>query len=130
MSERFSYLRRGDHSIPIADVEISGRSKSLTVKALVDSGATFSIFREEVADFLGIRVEAGRRLYLEGIGGRILGYLHRLPVRIAGKHFIGKVVFSREFRISMNIMGRDNLFDPFSITFKEKEKAVEIRPRS
>ena len=129
MSYRFPYLRRGDHYIPVADVDITARGKSLTIKALVDSGATFSIFREEIADFLDIRVEAGRRIYLEGIGGRILGYLHRLPVQIAGKRFVGKVVFSREFRVSMNIMGRDNLFEPFRITFDEKTRGVEITSR-
>lgn len=110
------------------DVEIRKGKKNIVVKALVDSGASFSVFRHEVAEFLDIKIENGHAVYLEGIGGRILGYMHRLPVVIAGKKIVGKIVFSKEFHVSLNIIGRNNLFQPFWITFKEKEKSIEVTP--
>ena len=49
-----AYLKKGKQSLPVIDVEINGRSRSLIVKVLVDSGASFSIVRREKADYLGI----------------------------------------------------------------------------
>ena len=36
------------------DVELVGPKGSLVVKALVDSGAAYSIFRTEIADYLRV----------------------------------------------------------------------------
>lgn len=125
---RFSYLELKGQHFPVADVELRGQKTSLVVKTLVDSGATYSIFREEIAETLGIVIERGRPVYLEGVGGRILGYLHRIPVMVGKKRFMGKIVFSREFRVSVNIMGRDNFFRHFWITFKESSRKLEFLP--
>ncbi|MCD6220409.1 retroviral-like aspartic protease [Candidatus Calescamantes bacterium] len=103
-------MKKGSQSFPVIDVELKGKNKTLIVKALVDSGATFSIFRPEIANYLGIEIEKGKPIYLEGIGGRILGYMHTLPLRLGEKSFTCKIVFSHEFTISFNILGRDNFF--------------------
>ena len=73
--------------------------RKLKIKALVDSGASFSVFRSEIADYLKIPIEKGNLLYLTGIGGRILGYLHRLLIKVGSKVFSCKVVFSKEYII-------------------------------
>lgn len=75
MKKEFSYLRKGDQCYPMIDVELIGPKGSLLVKALVDSGASYSIFRAEIADYLGIPVESGHRLYFQGIKAKNLGYL-------------------------------------------------------
>ena len=66
-------------------------------------------------------------MYLEGIGGRILGYMYNVEVSVDGELFKCKIVFSRELTISFNILGRDNFFNPFSITFREKDKKVLLK---
>jgi len=126
MRQDFPYLQKGKQSFPVVDIELKTGKKSLMVKALVDSGATFSIFRPEIAEYLGIEIEKGKSIYLEGIGGRILGYIHKLPVRIVDKTFTCKLVFSREFTISFNLLGRDNFFFPFTISFVEKLQKVTV----
>jgi len=126
MKQEFPYLKKGKQSFPVVDVELKGKTRSLIVKALVDSGATFSIFRPEIADYLDIEIEKGKSIYLEGIGGRILGYLHKLPLKIVGKTFLCKLVFSEEFTVSFNLLGRDNFFLPFVITFAEKVQKVTV----
>jgi len=96
----------------------------LTLKALVDSGASFSVFRPEVAEYLGITIEKGKPIYLEGIGGRILGYLHSLRAVVGKKKFRCVIIFSREFTVSFSLLGRNNFFANFKITFDEKKKQV------
>ena len=124
----FPYLRKGTQYFPVVDVTLTVANHPITIKALVDSGASFSVFRAEILDYLGIRLEQGTRLYLEGIGGRILGYLHRLPARIGATGFSLTAVFSQELAVSFNLLGRESVFHRFLITFDERGRHVRLRP--
>ena len=84
------------------------------------------MFRPEIAEQLDIIIEKGRPLYLEGIAGRILGYLHIVRTEAAGRRFRGKVVFSPEFKVSFNLIGRDNFFQYFRIVFDEAQKKTML----
>lgn len=127
MKTEFPYLKKGGKLYPVADITFYYSDKSLTLKALVDSGASFSIFRPEIAEYLGIKIEKGKPLYLEGIGGRILGYLHNLSIESSGKKFRCKIIFSHEFHVSLNLIGRDNFFEHFLITFDEKNRKLILK---
>ena len=127
MRLEFAYLKKGEQYFPVIDLKIKTRKSEITIKALVDSGASYSVFRTEIADYLGIDIEKGKSLYLEGIGGRILGYMHNLSISLGDKVYRCKIIFSREFIVSFNILGRDNFFIPFLITFCEKAKKVIIQ---
>ena len=126
MRINFPYTAKGERQYPLVDIDLSKGRKSLLVKALVDSGASFSVFRPEIAEFLGVSIEKGEAFYLEGIGGRILGYLHLLNARVGSKNFRCKIVFSREFTVSFNLLGRDNFFENFLVTFDEKKKSITL----
>lgn len=127
MRRDYPYFKRGSQYFPVIDLKLKSRKSAITIKALVDSGASYSVFRPEIADYLGINIEKGKSLYLEGIGGRILGYMHNISVFIGDKLYKCKIVFSREFTVSFNILGRDNFFMPFLITFCERAKKVIIQ---
>lgn len=127
MRLEFAYLKKGHQSFPVIDVKLKGSKQDIIIKALIDSGASYSVFRYEVADYLEIDIEKGKPIYLEGIGGRILGYLHTVPCSMAERFHKCKIVFSRELTVSFNLLGRDNFFIPFLITFCEKAKKVIIK---
>jgi len=120
----FPYIKKGEVFYPVVDLTVLGKVKSLSVSALIDSGASFSIFRPEIAEYLDIDIEKGKSLFLEGVGGRILGYLHRIPVKVGDRRFVCKIIFSREFTVSFNLIGRDNFFQKFLITFAEAERLL------
>lgn len=126
MKEEFQYLRKGSQYYPLIDIELTGPKGTLTVKALLDSGASLSIFRSEIANYLAIPIKKGKGLYFQGIKGRIRGYLHRVPVRLNSESFDCKIAFSPELKVSFNLLGRDNFFLPFLITFNERNKKVII----
>ena len=92
--------------------------------ALIDSGAIISFFREDIAERLGIEIEKGEEITLKGIGGWIKGYKHELHLEVSKKIFSCPVVFSREYFISLNILGRNSFFEKFKITFDEAQKRV------
>lgn len=47
-----------------------------------------------------------------------MAYVHRLPVEASGHKFTRKIAFSKEFAVSLNILGRDNFFKKFVICLK------------
>lgn len=94
------------------------------VSALIDSGASISIFGEDTANELNINIEKGEKRILGGVGGRIVGYVHKIKIKVAGKVFICPIVFSREYKVSFNLLGRDTFFEKFKITFDEAKKHV------
>ena len=96
MKRQFSYLRKGNQYYPLIDIELTGPKGSLTVKALVDSGASLSVFRPEIANYLAIPIKKGEGLYFQGIKGQIRGYLHRVPVRVSSEKFDCNIAFSPE----------------------------------
>lgn len=120
----FPYIKKGEVFYPLVDLTLLGKVKSLSVSALIDSGASFSIFRPEIAEYLDIDIEKGKSLFLEGVGGRILGYLHMIPVQVGDTKFVCKIIFSREFTVSFNLVGRYNFFQQFLITFDETKRLL------
>ena len=123
----FPYLRKGAQYFPVVDVTLTGPRHTLAIKALVDSGASFSVFRAEVLDYLGVPLTQGKRLSLEGIGGRIWGYLHRLSAGVGATRFPLSVVFSRELTVSFNLLGRENFFQEFRVTFDERARVTHLQ---
>lgn len=114
------------NSFPVIPLSLKFGNKKKEFFALVDSGATISIFRSEVAESLGINVNSGKEIFLGGVGGRIKGYIHKLEVEIAGKQFICPMVFSYEYLVSFNLLGRDTFFKKFRITFEEENDKVTL----
>lgn len=128
MELKFSYRKQRGVYYPIIEIKAKTFKNEIGVKALVDSGASFSVFRPEIANYLGIKIEQGKPIYLTGIGGRILGYLHEIDVSVNREDFFKcKIVFSKEYTVSLNILGRDNFFLPFLITFAERKKQVILK---
>ena len=122
----FKYYTDKIGFFPIIPLLIITRNKKLKINALIDSGATISVFKEEVAQQLGIDIEIGKKITLGGVGGRINGYVHELKLRIADKEFLCPVVFSHEYLVSLNLLGRSVFFEEFKIIFEEKKKKLSL----
>src|SRR3989344_5603634 len=113
-------------AFPVIPLTLQFKNKKKDFFALIDSGATVSIFRAEVADALGVEIEKGKQLYLGGVGGHIKGYLHKMAIEAAEKRFICPIVFSREYLVSFNLMGREVFFKKFRITFEENKYRLKL----
>lgn len=111
---------------PIIEFQIYRGTDLVDLLGLIDSGASISVFKPDVASLLGIEIEKGEKKDLIGVGGRIKGYLHKLSLRIANKKITAPIIFSKEFEASFNLLGRQNVFDKFKITFEEKKKLISF----
>lgn len=74
-----------------------------------------------------VAIENGKETYLGGVGGRIKGYIHKLEVEVAGKKFLCPIVFSHEYTISFNLLGREAVFKRFRIIFEEKSYFLKFK---
>ena len=123
----FPYARKGSQHFPVVDISLTVPARPLTVKALVDSGASISVFRAEVLEYLNIPLTRGERVYLEGVGGRILGYRHRIPARVGFTLLMLPIVFSKELTVSFNLLGRDGFFERFMVIFDERRRITRLQ---
>ena len=125
----FPYKNTAGQFYPIIKLSLIYQETKFTIEALVDSGANISVFGADIAESLGVKIESGKRIFLGGVGGRILGYEHKIDMELAGKRFNAKVVFSAEYVVSFNLVGRADVFDKFTICFDEARKQLELKPK-
>ena len=128
---KLPYIKFRDRFLPIVSIWLKGGEEWVEFKAFVDSGAGYSIFKAEMAEILGLRLEDGKESYVTvGDGSLIKVYLRDVRVRIADKEFEAAVGFSRHLGIGFNVIGRLDIFERFKICFDESEKMIEFFPKS
>jgi len=123
---KFPYRLFRDFYYPIVPVIVTNKSKSISTSALVDSGASISIFNGSIGKLIGIDVESGEKRIFQGVSARLIGYVHKVRLEIAGIKIECGVVFSNELGTSFNLIGRRGVFDKFLITFNESAKEMLI----
>ncbi len=107
-------------------VRLHNFGKTVGADALIDTGATFSIFKAEIADFLGVPIERGKKVLIITIGDHLVGYRHNLQMQVLDKTFDCEVVFSRDFRFSLNLLGRNGFLDNHLVTFNQADKKIIV----
>ena len=125
---KFPYqLFRGSY-YPIIPVTIIQNNKRINTSAIVDSGASISIFSSSIGRVIGLNIEAGEKRIFQGASAKLAGYIHNIKMIIAGKEIECKVAFSDELSTSFNLIGRETVFNKFVITFNEKHRELRIEP--
>jgi hypothetical protein len=123
----FPYILLKGQYYPIIPISLKKGKKSILTTAIVDSGATVSLFQGSIAEHLGIDVESGERKLFQGVGGKIVGYIHTLILGIENYEFTCKVAFSYELTTSLNMLGRYDVFDKFLVIFDDKNKKLILK---
>ncbi|MEB3780462.1 MAG: retropepsin-like domain-containing protein [Desulfurococcales archaeon] len=132
LSERvFPYIAYRGRFYPIIPVIVEGREKAV-VHALVDSGATVSLFHTSIAEDIGIDLTDAKQVYLAGVGGYVKAHLKKqVKVAIEGLGSIHiPIAFTEHIVSDLAILGRQGFFEAFEITFKEWEKKLIIKPKN
>ncbi len=113
---RFPYLLG---KLPVLSIHLTYESIVVHLPALIDTGADYTIFSREVAESLGINVELGKMIVLEGAGGNIVGYLHPINVELCGKVIEVMACFSGKDDIPEHILGRKDVLNHFQFTLSK-----------
>mgnify|MGYP001562408138 FL=1 len=121
---KFQYRYEKEAYLPIVEVILKFRNEKIRTDALIDSGAAMCLFKGEIGRALGIIVESGEKKIFQGVSAKLIGYIHEIEITIAEKTFKTKIAFSDDLSTSFNLLGRQGIFDKFSITFKEENNEI------
>jgi len=127
----FPYVSHRGRFYPIIPVLLEGKER-IVIHALVDSGATISLFPTNIAEDAGIDLRDAEQVYLAGIGGYVRAYVKK-QVRVAVEE-LGSITipiaFTEYIASDIAILGRQGFFEAFEITFREWEKKLIIKSRT
>ena len=111
---------------PIIPIRVHGSQGWKELWVYVDSGAFFSILAEGEARLLGLELEQGQLMV--GDGSLIPVYIHRLPVRIGPVEIAARIGFSPRLGVGFNLLGRQDIFSHFDVTFSDARKRLLFTP--
>ena len=116
---------------PIVSIGLKGPSGWIQAEAYVDSGAFLSIFSLNEADGLGLDYRNGQATRVTvGDGGVIPVYVHRLPIQLGPAVRRAAIGFSPKLGVGFNLLGRQDIFTHFDVTFSDATRTVTFRPRA
>lgn len=120
----FSYI----DNEPIVPLEIQSKSGEwIEFHAYIDSGAGFNVFHSDHAEILGLKLRSGREIFFTvGNGAKIPAYVHKVPVKFAGREFFAQIAFASNLGVGTNLLGLTSFFEKFSICFNHSKKSIEV----
>jgi predicted aspartyl protease len=95
--------------------------------AIVDTGATYSLFDGRRAKSIGLDLMSGKSIRLAGLAGSLSARLHRVTLEILGSSIDCEVAFS-EIDIGRELLGRHELFSRVRFGFREGISAGYFHP--
>ena len=129
-SVTFPYTRYKGRFAPIIPVQFRGPEVWVSIWTYVDSGASFSILSSASADRLGLSWNEGHRLdVVVGDGDLIPVFIHRLFVRIGSIRIRAHVGFSARLGVGFDLLGRQDIFTRFDVTFSDSRRCLTFRLR-
>lgn len=124
----FQYRELGqDLFFPALDVTLIGPDGEEDLIAIIDTGATYSLFNGLRAEPIGLELMAGRKEILRGLAGPLMARIHQVRLEIRGTRFQCEVAFS-EHPIPRELLGRHTLFNQMRLGFREGISTCYFHP--
>ncbi len=115
---------------PIIPVQFQGPRGWMPIWTYVDSGASFSILGAQSAERLGLQANRGTRTnVVVGDGSLIPVYIHHLRTRIGPVELHAHVGFSPKLGVGFDLLGRQDIFTHFDVTFSDSRRLILFMPR-
>ncbi len=126
----FPYVRFHDAYYPLIPVTLKRGRTLVRTFALIDSGASFSVFRPEIARALKIHQHKKKPVRLGTANGGVDIALERVQLEVGPVVINSTIGFTSTQATTFNIIGRHGFFSKFSICFNEIMKTVVLVPLS
>jgi hypothetical protein len=124
----FPYVKLHGRSYPLIPVTLRHDRRAVNTFALLDSGASVSVFRPEIARILRLGNVKGAAVRMATPVGGVDIEMHKVEVLVQQSKFKANIGFSKKYAASFNILGREGFFRHFSICFNEIMRTVVLVP--
>lgn len=125
---RFPYVKFHGKFYPLIPITLRRGRYNVSTFALIDSGASISVFRPEIAHALRLPIKGREKFSLSTADGKVGIGVAKVGVEVEESRFQAKIGFSDTYAASFNILGREGFFHRFSICFNEIMKTVVLVP--
>jgi Aspartyl protease len=115
-------------SYPLIPITLGKGRRRVNTFALLDSGASISVFRPEIAKALRIPFINKDAVRLGTASGGVDIGIAKVDIQVEQTKFKTKIGFSEHQAASFNILGREGFFHKFSVCFNEMMKTVIMVP--
>lgn len=109
MSWPITYTERYHYQSTLNGIEIPTTLKygerAASMMAKVDTGARYCLFKREVGEQLGLKVDAGAPIVLESLGGPVEAFGHEVILQTLNLNFYSFVYFAKYPHLRRNILG-------------------------
>ncbi len=124
----FPYVHFHGRAYPLIPLTLRRGDRAVRTFALLDSGASISVFRPEIAKALQIPLTRSNGMRLGTPRGGVDIRLATIHVSVEETRFPVRIGFSSRHAATFNIVGREGFFRRFSICFNEMMKTVILVP--
>jgi hypothetical protein len=109
-------------------VTLSWKKRLVKTFALLDSGASISVFRPEIAAALKLPKNGRSSISLGTADGSVGIGVAKIGVEVSDTTFQANIGFSEYEAAHFNILGREGIFTRFSVCFNEIMRTVIMVP--
>jgi hypothetical protein len=120
-----SYLYSAALNVQVA-LAATNAPRTKRFEALIDSGATRSLFHADIASHIGLDIKSGEIEITQGIGGSETTYLHEITLYLPGGSVKTKVGFKEKLPVA-GLLGMKGFFEFFRVTFDADTKLCELQ---
>jgi hypothetical protein len=129
---RHGYRLQGGRLLPLCTLFLLGPGSPgrASIKALVDSGATYSIFHRSAAEDVGIKLPHEPNFVVQFGAERVPGWKQRVDIEMRGRRWKADVVFLDRLAYSYSLLGRIGVFSRFNeVSFVERQSPAFVEFR-
>lgn len=113
---------------PVVEFEVHVNDEWIPILAILDSGADVTLLPKSFLEAFGFDPRKEEVKEVRGIGeGRIPVVIKNIRIKFAGTEFDSRVAIALVEDVPY-ILGREDIFDKFKITFIQARKEVLVTP--
>ena len=108
-------------SVPVL---LESGTNSVRVAASIDTGATFCLFRNELAEALGLDLANAASRRFRTAAGSFEAFGHDVEITVLGITIFSTVCFFADASINKNVLGRVGWLDRFRVGLVDHDRAL------
>lgn len=112
-------------SVPLV---LKSGDKSVRLAASIDTGATFCLFRAELAMAIGLDLTSGERKRFRTANSNLDAFGHEVELSALGLTTVSMVYFFADVTINKNVLGRVGWLDRVRLGLVEHDSQIYLAP--